>query len=108
MSDYLVAKGFRLTVARNGREAVDQTRELRPDLILMDIQMPGVNGMEATRQIREDSEFSSVPIIALTALAMPGDRERIIEAGANEYVAKPVSLRALVEMIATLLDRAAK
>ncbi len=108
MSGYLVAKGFRLAVARNGGEAVDQTRELRPDLILMDIQMPGVDGMEATRQIREDSEFSSIPIIALTALAMPGDRERVLEAGANEYMAKPVSLRALVETMRTLLSRPAE
>jgi len=105
ISGYLEAKGFRLAVARNGGEAVDQTRELRPDLILMDIQMPGVDGLEAIRQIREDPEFSSLPIIALTALAMPGDRERILEAGANEYLAKPVSLRALVEMMDTLFAR---
>ena len=108
ISGYLVAKGFRLTVARNGGEAVDQTRELRPDLILMDIQMPGVDGVEATRQIREDPEFSSIPIIALTALAMPGDRERILEAGANEYMAKPVSLRILVKTMNTLLARSAE
>ena len=105
ISGYLVAKGFRLAVARNGGEAVDQTRELRPDLILMDIQMPGVNGLEATRQIREDPEISSIPIIALTALAMPGDRERTLEAGANEYMSKPVSLRALVQTMEGLLAR---
>lgn len=107
MCDYLVAKGYRMVVARNGGEAVDRTREIRPDLILMDIQMPGMDGLEATHQIREDPEFAGTPIIALTALAMAGDRERCLAAGANEYFSKPVSLRKLNVTIRQLLGREA-
>ena len=105
--DYLQAKGYRIVVARNGGEAVDLTRQQRPALILMDIQMPGVDGLEATRQIREDPEFAETPIIALTALVMEGDRERCLAAGANEYLSKPVSLRNLNVTISRLLDPAA-
>jgi len=111
--DYLQVKGYRVIVARNGHEAIERAREKRPDVILMDIQMPGMDGLEATRHIRADADASTglstglaaVPIIALTALAMPGDRERCLEAGANEYLSKPVSLRGLVKVIETQLNR---
>jgi CheY-like chemotaxis protein len=111
--DYLQVKGYRVIVARNGHEAIERAREKRPDVILMDIQMPGMDGLEATRHIRADADTSTglgtgmaaVPIIALTALAMPGDRERCLEAGANEYLSKPVSLRGLVKVIETQLNR---
>lgn len=105
--DYLRAKGYQVIVARNGNEAVDLARAESPDLILMDIQMPGMDGLEATRRIRADAEpaVASVPIIALTALAMPGDRERCLEAGANEYLSKPVSLRQLVDAIEVQIEK---
>jgi len=96
---YLGAKGYRVIVARNGVEAIERAREERPGVILMDIQMPGMDGLEATRRIRADAELAMIPVIALTALAMPGDRERCLEAGANEYMAKPVALRELVRVI---------
>ena len=108
MSDYLSAKGCRVIVARNGSEAIRRAREDRPDVILMDIQMPGMDGLEAIRHIRAepDPRVAQVPIIALTAIAMSGDRQRCMEAGANEYLSKPVSLKELVEVIEAQLREA--
>jgi PAS domain S-box-containing protein len=104
--DYFTALGYQVTVARNGIEAIERAREKRPDIILMDIQMPEMDGLEATRHIRADTVTAMVPIIALTALTMPGDRERCLEAGINEYLGKPVNLGRLVQMIETLLPPA--
>lgn len=105
LSEYLYVHGFKVIVARNGREACDRARESHPDMVLMDIQMPGVDGLEAIGILRRDSDraVSAVPIIALTALAMVGDRERCIQAGADEYMSKPVSLRKLVKTIEHML-----
>ncbi|OLP17399.1 PAS domain S-box protein [Leptolyngbya sp. 'hensonii'] len=97
--DYLQANGARVAIARNGLEAVQFARQYKPVLILMDIQMPEMDGLEAIRQIRLDPELKNMPIIALTALAMPGDRDRCFSAGANEYLAKPVSLKQLLRII---------
>jgi signal transduction histidine kinase/CheY-like chemotaxis protein len=102
--DYLLDRGYRVAVARDGAEALERAREERPDLILMDVQMPGMDGLEATRHMRADADLADVPIIALTALAMPGDRERCLEVGANEYLSKPVSLRELVQAIAAQME----
>ncbi|NTV99702.1 MAG: PAS domain S-box protein [Oscillochloris sp.] len=104
VGDYLEARGYEVIIARNGLEVLDRASERPPDLILMDIQMPEMDGLEATRQLRQREEFAGVPIIALTALAMPGDRERCINAGANEYLTKPVSLRGLSELIEQMLE----
>jgi PAS domain S-box-containing protein len=103
MSDYLTAKGFGVSVAASGIEALERAVADQPDLILMDIQMPQMDGLEATRQLRAMPAFAATPIIALTALAMPGDRERCIEAGATEYMTKPVSFRELAQLIRDLL-----
>ena len=102
--DYLTAKGFNLITAENGLQAIQQAEIHKPNLILMDIQMPELDGLEAIRRLRSKPEFASVPIIALTALAMPGDRERCLEAGASEYLAKPVSLKRLLGVITELLQ----
>jgi CheY-like chemotaxis protein len=83
----------------NGYEAVEFAQEFHPDLILMDIQMPALDGLEATRRLRARTEFAETPILALTALAMPGDRERCLQAGANDYLAKPVSLKTLLAVV---------
>ncbi|HEY9658993.1 MAG TPA: response regulator, partial [Allocoleopsis sp.] len=100
---YLSNYGFHLIVASNGREAIDLAKAHHPDLILMDIQMPEVDGLEAIRCIRADPELATTPIIALTALAMAGDREKCLAAGATEYFAKPMSLRQLKTVIQQLL-----
>ena len=100
--DYLADKGYQVITAINGVEALAQVRAHEPKLILMDIHMPGMDGLEAIRQLRASPAFATVPIIALTALAMPGDRERCLEAGANEYLTKPVSLKLLRQRIEEL------
>jgi CheY-like chemotaxis protein len=99
LSDYLSFKGYNLAFAKNGIEAITLAKEHKPQLILMDIQMPKMDGIEATRWIRSDPETSDIPIIALTALAMPGDQEKCQQAGINQYVTKPVILDQLVELI---------
>jgi len=109
--NYLEAKGYRVVVAGDGSEAVDLAREQDPDLIVMDIQMPGTDGLEAIRRIRADVDpatghrmgLADTPIIALTALAMPGDEERCLAAGADGYISKPVSLKVLVKAIRAYL-----
>ena len=98
-----MAHSYRVIIARNGEEAIAQTNQCHPDLILMDIQMPDMDGLEATSRIRAQDEFTDIPIIALTALAMPGDRERCIQAGATEYLSKPVSMKQLVHVIQSQL-----
>ncbi len=103
ISSYLNAKGYRLVVARHGQEAINLVRLQQPDLILMDIQMPGMNGLQTIQQIRCKLFFKDVPIIALTALAMTGDRERCLDAGANEYLTKPVKLKQLTTIIQQVL-----
>ncbi|MDQ1317999.1 MAG: hypothetical protein QG588_1655, partial [Candidatus Poribacteria bacterium] len=104
ISAYLLASGCQVIVARNGEESIQLAKENIPDIILMDIQMPGMDGLEAIRRIRADSNLTNIPIIALTALAMPGDREMCISAGADEYVSKPISLSSLTKIIKTQLD----
>jgi signal transduction histidine kinase/CheY-like chemotaxis protein len=104
MREYLEDHGCIVTIARNGKEALARAMETKPDVVLMDIQMPEMDGLEATRQFRQMSAYNDVPIIALTALAMPGDRERCLNAGANEYLTKPVGLSKLIKIIHRLED----
>jgi CheY-like chemotaxis protein len=91
-------------VAENGAEALALAETHRPDLILMDIQMPKVDGLTAIRQMRANPVMAPIPIIALTALAMPADQEKCLAAGANAYLAKPVRLKSLVETMQRLLE----
>jgi CheY-like chemotaxis protein len=100
---YLEAKHYRVLLAKNGQEVIAIAKAHQPDIILMDIQMPTMDGIEATRQIRLDPNLVNIPIIAMTALAMSGDRDRCLEAGANEYVSKPLKLKQLVTTIQSLL-----
>jgi PAS domain S-box-containing protein len=103
LKDYLVFKGYCVELAADGETAIDRAEGLHPDLIFMDIQMPGMDGLEAIRRIRLVPGLSAIPIVALTALAMPGDRDRTLEAGATEYVSKPASLDQLHRLIRSLL-----
>jgi len=103
MQDYLLFHGYRVNLARNGLEVIEFALNTQPDLIIMDIQMPGMNGFEATQRLRLEATTAQTPIIALTALAMSGDRERCLDAGANAYFSKPISLRQLMETIQTFL-----
>ena len=102
---YLSAKGFDVVVARDGHEVLARVQEVLPHVILMDIQMPGMDGLEAIRHIRADENLRGIPIMALTALAMPGDRERCLQAGADEYLTKPVNLHTLLATIEAQLHR---
>jgi len=104
LTGYLESRGYRLMVAETGLQAIDLAQAHEPDIILMDIQMPGMDGLEATRRIREKPELAQTPIIALTALAMPGDREKCLAAGANQYLTKPIRLKELVTTIQSFLQ----
>ena len=95
IKSYLTAKGYRSIVANDGQAAIELTQQHHPDLILMDIQMPGMDGLEAIIKIRQNPQLVAIPIIALTALAMDGDRQKCLRAGANDYLTKPVKLKQL-------------
>ncbi len=102
--DFLAAQGYRVKIAQDGATALRMARQHVPDLILMDIQMPGMDGLEATRRVRADVSLHDIPIIALTALAMPGDRERCLKAGANAYLSKPFGLDHLLTTVESQLE----
>ena len=96
---YLESQGYEVVLAQNGAEAIVVAQSEHPHLILMDIQMPVVDGLEAIEILRRDPDFDDTPIIALTALAMPGDRDRCLASGATDYLAKPFQLKALEDCI---------
>ena len=102
-SSYLKAKGYHILLATDGQQAIDLAKAEHLDLILMDIQIPVINGIEAIKQIRLDPNLVNIPIIALTALAMAGDREKCLAAGANDYLAKPIKLKTLADTIWSIL-----
>ena len=104
LKDYLESVGYQVAVARDGLDGIIQTGKLHPDLILMDVMMPGLDGLEATRRIRSEPAHADIPIIGLTALAMSSDRERCLAAGMNEYLSKPVKLNELQTIIQSYLS----
>ena len=103
IGDWLGAMGLLVRFAGNGQEALDQIRQQRPDLVLMDVQMPVMDGYEATRRLRVQAEFKDLPIIALTANALVEEKEKCIAAGMNGFVTKPVKMEALLDEIAVVL-----
>ena len=99
MRDLLQKFGYEIIEAVDGEQGVELARAAKPDLILMDIMMPKMDGLEATRIIKEDIKTKHIPIIALTSYAMKGDRERTIEAGCDMYIAKPVDILGVLKAI---------
>jgi two-component system cell cycle response regulator DivK len=99
----LSAESYTLLEATNGEEALEVAKKERPDLIIMDIQLPKMSGLEVTRKLREIPEFSRTSIIAITAYAMKGDKEKALDAGCNAYLSKPISARDLPNLIAKML-----
>lgn len=104
--DLLEAHGYETVQTRNGLTALDLAREHHPDLILMDIQLPEVSGLEVTKWLKEDDELRSIPVIAVTAFAMKGDEERIRQGGCEAYLSKPISIARFIETVKTYLDDA--
>jgi CheY-like chemotaxis protein len=99
----LQRRGFTVVSAVDGQQGVDMTRSEKPDLILMDMSLPVLDGWEATRQIKSDPDIKHIPIIGLTAHAMVGDRDKAIQAGCNDYATKPVEFEKLVGLINRLI-----
>ncbi len=96
---YLERLGYSVTVAENGKIGVEKSKELKPDLILMDMMMPVMNGYEATNIIKSDDEVKEIPVIALTAHASIGDKEKAINAGCDDYLPKPIELQKLGNLV---------
>ena len=104
LSRRLIRKGFEIVMAEDGQKGVDMSKTENPDLILMDLSLPVMDGWEATSTIKADSETNSIPIIVLTAHAMAGDREKALEAGADEYDTKPIEFKRLLGKIKEFLN----
>jgi two-component system, cell cycle response regulator DivK len=105
LSRRLERKGYEVSIAVDGRQGVEMAQSATPDLILMDMSLPVLDGWEATRQLKNADATRHIPIIALTAHAMSGDRERALEAGCDDYDTKPIELPRLLEKIETMLNR---
>lgn len=101
--DLLEAHGIETVLTRNGREVLDLARETMPDLILMDIQLPEVSGLEVTRWLKDDETLGHIPVIAVTAFAMKGDEQKIREGGCEDYISKPISVARFIEVVGRYL-----
>jgi two-component system cell cycle response regulator DivK len=102
--DLLEAHGYDTLQTKDGLEALRLAREYRPDLILMDIQLPEVSGLEVTKWIKEDDDLRAIPVIAVTAFAMKGDEEKIREGGCEDYIAKPISVANFLQTVERFLS----
>jgi two-component system cell cycle response regulator DivK len=105
-NDLLEAHGYATLQTRNGLDAMEIARAHRPDLILMDIQLPEVSGLEVTKWLKEDDELRAIPVIAVTAFAMKGDEERIRQGGCEAYISKPISVAKFLETVRSYLGDA--
>jgi two-component system cell cycle response regulator DivK len=97
--DLLEAHGYQTVQTKNGNEVLDLARREKPDLILMDIQLPEVSGLDVTRWLKADDELKKIPVIAVTAFAMKGDEQKIREGGCEDYISKPISVTGFIETI---------
>jgi CheY-like chemotaxis protein len=104
-SSVLEREGFRVELAGNAQEAFEKLNTAPPDLILMDVQMPGIDGLTLTRWLKANQKTASIPIVALTALAMLGDRERTLDAGCAGYIPKPINTRTFATEVRHFLSR---
>ncbi len=105
-NDLLQAHGYNTVQTKDGRKALDLARENKPDLILMDIQLPEISGLEVTKMIKADEDLQAIPVIAVTAFAMKGDEEKIREGGCEGYIAKPISVPSFLETVEKFLGKA--
>ncbi|KFL32493.1 chemotaxis protein CheY [Devosia riboflavina] len=105
-NDLLESRGYRVIQTRNGLEALDLARAHMPDLILMDIQLPEVSGLVVTKWLKDDEQLAHIPVIAVTAFAMKGDEERILQGGCEGYISKPISVSHFLETIAQYIGPA--
>ena len=104
LNDLLQAHGYSTLQTMDGRDVIKIAREHNPDLILMDIQLPEISGLEVTKMLKADDDLKSIPVIAVTAFAMKGDEERIREGGCEGYIAKPISVPTFLDTISKFLD----
>jgi len=102
--DILQAKGYQTVEAETGEAGVKLAKERKPDLVLMDIQLPGINGIEAFRQLRAEAVTAKIPVVALTASVTPTDRSQITAAGFDAFISKPISLKEFVETVKRLVE----
>ena len=105
-NDLLRANGYSTMPMRNGYDALDALQEHRPDLIIMDIQLPEISGLEVTKRIKQDDKLRSIPVIAVTAFAMKGDEERIRQGGCEGYLSKPISVATFIETVKSYVGEA--
>lgn len=107
-ADLLEVQGYRVVPARTAQEALELAGIHLPDLVLLDLQLPGMDGLALARLLKQDPATQGIPVVAMTAYALPGDRERVLEAGCDGYIPKPIDTRQFVKLVADLLSFEAK
>lgn len=106
-NDLLQAHGYATLQVKDGRSVVEITRKNRPDLILMDIQLPEISGLEITKMLKADDDLRSIPVVAVTAFAMKGDEQKIRNGGCDGYIAKPISVASFLQTVSRFLEQGA-
>ena len=105
LKDVLVIKGYEVFIVTNGDDALASMEASKPDLVLMDVQLPGMDGYEVTRKMRDNPETKELPVIAVTAYALKGDKEKAMDAGCDGYMSKPINTRELPKMVENLIGK---